>query len=106
LGRGKLGHDASRVVGVFGQQPVAGFLGDVGLLAGGASGGFGVVAEHAARLAGEANGSGWDGVECARPVVAVVVKSHRNDSGPDHQRDRDAGQEYERWANQMPRIPE
>jgi len=103
---GEHGLDGAGVIRVFGEGSVASFAGDMGVAAGGADLGLIVVAENARVLAGEGDWFGADRVEGAGPVVAVFAEPLRHNGGADDHEEAEGGEEDERRANEMRRIPE
>ena len=92
---GKFGDDGAGVVGVGGKGTVAGFAGDVGVLAGGASLGFVIMAQDAGVLSGVGDGALADGVQGAGAVVAVLTEVFRDDGAADGQEEAESGEENE-----------
>jgi hypothetical protein len=95
------GFESGRIVGVFGERAVTGFAGDVGVFAGGADGGFGIVARAADVLSGVLDGLGSGHGEVSGAVVAILSKSFGDDRGADHKKQDQTQNQDHRGADQM-----
>jgi hypothetical protein len=69
---------------MFGEWPVTGLAGDVGMFARGADLAFVFVAQNASALSGIGNGMPADGRERARAVVAVLAERLGHDGAANH----------------------
>ena len=99
---GSLGTLRRRVVGVFGERPVAGLAGDVGVLAAGADLAFVFVAHDAGGLPGVGDGMLADGCQRAGAVVAVLAESLGYHRAANHHEDSQSGQQDDCRPDQMP----
>ena len=104
---GSMGLSGAGVVGVFGQGSVAGFAGDMGVACR-RRGPWPDLRGRGRRCPGRRrrSGVGADGVEGAGPVVAVFAEVLRHNGGADDHEEAERGEEDERRADEMGRIPE
>jgi hypothetical protein len=104
---GQLGLVRGRIVGSSVQvlRTVAPLAGDVGVLAGGPGVTLIVVAQKAGILTRVRNRLLPDHFERGRPVMAVLPEFFGNHGGANNQKQTKPGQQHQRGADQMARVP-
>jgi len=103
---GQLGHIGGGIVSVLGQGSVAGFAGDIRMLAATMRLALLIVALEALLMPSVGDGASADRFERTRPVVSVFPEVFRHYDSPDEQEHRQPRKQNQCRANQVSGSPQ